>query len=284
MFGKLLIRQTTSLGGAVAVITGAGGGIGRELALALAIDGCHLALVDNNAAALAETALAAKRYPVNVSQHVVDVTSQDQMAAVAVSIAEVHGVIDILINNAGITLQKSFAAHSVTDLHRIVGVNLWGVLYGCHYFLPYLRKSTRAHIVNLSSMAAFIGMPSQSTYCATKAAVRALSEALWAELASENIAVTCVHPGAIRTDMIKHTLESAEDSSIALRNYDLAMRFGVDPDKAARRIITAMCNRRQRVHIGVDSFLFDILKRLFPGAILYPFKWLFKSQMRERHS
>lgn len=164
MFGKLLIRQTTSLGGAVAVITGAGGGIGRELALALAIDGCHLALVDNNAAALTETALAAKRYPVNVSQHVVDVTSQDQMAAVAASIADIHGVIDILINNAGITLQKSFTAHSVADLHRIVGVNLWGVLYGCHYFLPYLRKSMRAHIVNLSSMAAFIGMPSQSTY------------------------------------------------------------------------------------------------------------------------
>jgi short-subunit dehydrogenase len=284
MIRRFFSRQSTSLNGAVAVITGAGGGIGRELALVLARERCQLALVDINASALAVTADLARRYALNVSHHVTDVTSREQMAALAASVAETYGVIDILINNAGITLQKSFAMHSMADLHRIVDINLWGVLNGCHFFLPYLRKSRRAHIVNLSSMAAFIGMPSQSTYCATKAAVRALSEALWAELAADNIGVTCVHPGAIRTEMIKHTLESAEDTSIALRNYDLAMRIGVDPDKAARKIIAAMRSNRQRVCIGADSFLFDIVKRLFPTAVHYPFRWLFKSQMRERRT
>ncbi len=202
------------------------------------------------------------------------------MAALPETVTQVHGGIDILINNAGITLQKSFAAHSIAELQRIVGINLWGVLYGCLYFLPYLRESTRAHIVNMSSMAAFIGMPSQSTYCATKAAVRALSESLWAELARDNIGVTCVHPGAIRTDMIKRTLASSEDQSIALRNYELATRMGVDADKTAEKIIAAMRNRSQRVRIGTDSVLFDVAKRLLPRAVHYPFLWLFNSQMR----
>ena len=206
MINKRFRRQPTSLGGAVAVITGAGGGIGRQLALVLAREGCNLALTDIDVLSLNETVTQAEKYSVKISRHIVDVTSQEQMAALPETVVRVHGGIDILINNAGITLQKSFAAHSIAELERIVGINLWGVLYGCHYFLPYLRQSTRAHIVNMSSMAAFIGMPSQSTYCATKAAVRALSESLWAELARDNIGVTCVHPGAIRTDMIKRTL------------------------------------------------------------------------------
>lgn len=280
MILKRFQRQPTPVGGAVAVITGAGGGIGRQLALVLAREGCNLALIDIDAPSLTETATQAAKYAVKVSQHIVDVTSQEQMAALPETVTQVHGGIDILINNAGITLQKSFAAHSIAELQRIVGINLWGVLYGCHYFLPYLRQSTRAHIVNMSSMAAFLGMPSQSTYCATKAAVRALSESLWAELASDNIGVTCVHPGAIRTDMIKRTLASSEDQSIALRNYELATRMGVDADKTAEKIIAAMRNRSQRVRIGTDSVLFDVAKRLLPRAVHYPFLWLFKSQMR----
>lgn len=165
-----------SVRGGVAAVTGAGGGIGRQLALALAREGCHLALADIDPAALAETTVQAEAMGVKVSQHIVDVRSEEQMAALPEAIAAIHGGIDFLINNAGITLQKSFAAHSVTDLRRVVDINLWGVLYGCHFFLPWLRRSNRAHIVNLSSMAAFLGLPSQSTYCLTKAAVRALSE------------------------------------------------------------------------------------------------------------
>jgi short-subunit dehydrogenase len=160
MINKRFRRQPTSLGGAVAVITGAGGGIGRQLALVLAREGCNLALTDIDVLSLNETVTQAEKYSVKISRHIVDVTSQEQMAALPETVVRVHGGIDILINNAGITLQKSFAAHSIAELERIVGINLWGVLYGCHYFLPYLRQSTRAHIVNMSSMAAFIGMPS----------------------------------------------------------------------------------------------------------------------------
>jgi short-subunit dehydrogenase len=268
----------------VAVITGAGGGIGRQLALNLARQGCHLALVDINAPALLATADLASATGVRVSQHVIDITDQDRMAALPQAIADIHGGIDFLINNAGITLQKSFAAHSMDDLRRIVDINLWGVLYGCHYFLPYLRKSSRAHIVNLSSMNAFLGMPSRSTYCLTKAAVRALSEALWAELAREAIGVTCVHPGAIRTDMIMHTLQESEDLAVAQRNYELAARIGMDASKAASSIIDAMRRNRLRVRVGADAVAFDVLKRLLPVAIHYPFKWLFQSQMKHRPS
>jgi len=296
MISKLFKRELKSVRGGVAVITGAGGGIGRQLALVLAREGCNLALTDIDASELATTAALAEKQSaaeqlgeigktgVKVSQHVVDVTSEAQMAALPEAVAQIHGGIDFLINNAGITLQKSFAAHSMDDLRRVININLWGVLYGCHYFLPYLRKSPRAHIVNMSSMAAFMGIPSQSTYCLTKAAVRAFSESLWAELARDNIGVTCIHPGAIRTDMMKHTMASSEDLTIARRNYELATRIGVDADKTAEKIIKAMRDNRLRVRIGADSVMFDVLKRLLPVAIHYPFKLLFRSQMRNHPS
>lgn len=284
MISKFFRSEPKPVRGGVAVITGAGGGIGRQLALVLAREGCNLALVDIDAEALATTAALAEKHGVKVSQHTTDVTSEQQMAALPDAVAQIHGGIDFLINNAGITLQKSFAAHSMADLRRVVNINLWGVLYGCHFFLPYLRKSPRAHIVNLSSMAAFIGMPSQSTYCLTKAAVRALSESLWAELARDNIGVTCVHPGAIRTDMIKHTMADSEDLAIARRNYELATRLGVDADKTAEKIIAAMRGNRLRVRIGFDSVLFDVAKRLLPVAVHYPFRQLFRSQMRNHPS
>lgn len=274
------LKKPKSVCGGVAVITGAGGGIGRQLALALADKGCHLALTDIDGTALTETAVQAEARGVRVSRHVVDVRSETQMAALPEAVAEIHGGIDFLINNAGITLQKSFAAHSVPDLRRVVDINLWGVLYGCHFFLPYLRRSPRGHIVNLSSMAAFLGLPSQSSYCLSKAAVRALSECLWAELSHDGIGVTCVHPGAVRTEMIQRTLTESEDMAVAQRNYELATRLGVASEKAAAKIIAAMCKHRFRVRIGADAVLLDWLKRLLPVAIHYPLRRLFQSQMK----
>ena len=113
-----------------------------------------------------------------------------------------HGKVNILVNNAGITYQKSFATHTIEDWEKITNINWWGVLYGCHYFLDALTEADGAHIVNLSSMSAFVGLPGQTSYCATKGAVKLLSEAMWAEMEKLDIGVTSVHPGAIKTDMI----------------------------------------------------------------------------------
>lgn len=253
--------------GSVAVITGAGGGVGRSLATALARQGVHLALVDIQAEALAATQVAVGEVSVRVSTHVVDIADKQQMQALPESVIAEHGQINILINNAGVTFQKSFENHSIEDWERIVGINWWGVLYGCHYFLPYLKAASEGHIVNLSSMNAFIGLASQSSYCATKSAVRLLSESLQAELREHNIGVTSVHPGAIKTEMMKATLADADDKALAQRTYELVQKIGVSPDTVANRIVTAIRKNQIRIRVGADAVLVDWLKRAFPVSV-----------------
>ena len=251
----------------VAVITGAGGGVGSALARQLAELGCHLALVDIAEQPLSELAAALGDSDVNISTHVVDITSEPQMAALPGAVLERHGKVNILVNNAGITYQKSFATHTLEDWDKIIGINLWGVIYGCHHFLEALQSSGEAHIVNLSSMSAFVGLPGQTSYCATKAAVRLLSESMSAELAEHNIGVTSVHPGAIKTDMIQATLKNSDDISAAQRNYELAQKIGVTPEHVAQRIIQAIRKKHIRIRVGKDAIALDLAKRWFPVSI-----------------
>jgi len=256
--------------GQVAVITGAAGGLGRALAGELAGRGCHLALTDIDEGQLEVVAAGIERTGVRVSTHRVDVTARDDMSRLPEAVIAEHGGVNLLVNNAGITLQKSFATHSLADWDRIVGINWWGVLHGCHFFLPALRAADEAHIVNLSSMTAFLGFPMQSSYCATKAAIKGLSEALFSELGAEGIGVTSVHPGAIRTDMIQATIDESDDLDFARRSYDLAQRTGIAPEKAAAKIVRAVAKGKMRVRIGADAVLLDVLKRLVPVAIHKP--------------
>jgi short-subunit dehydrogenase len=251
----------------VAVITGAGGGVGSALAQALASRGCHLALVEINEAALARTATALGSTGVRVSTHVTDITSKAEMERLPSTIIEHHGKINILVNNAGITYQKSFATHTIEDWEKITNINWWGVVYGCHYFLDALTAADEAHIVNLSSMNAFVGLPGQTSYCATKAAVKLLSEAMWAEMAKLDIGVTSVHPGAIKTEMIQATLQNSDDVEAAKRNYELAQRIGVTAEHVAQRIVRAIEKNQLRIRVGKDAVLLDILKRWFPVGI-----------------
>ena len=250
----------------VAVITGAGGGVGRALACRLAGEGCRLALLDIDAEALGGT-LAALPVGAEASSHVVDVTSGEQVAAARDAVVARHGGVNIVVNNAGITIQKTFATHTRQDWERMIGINLWGVIHGCRYFLDDLKAAEEAHIVNLSSMSALVGLPTQSSYCATKSAVQALSESLWAELRGAGIGVTSVHPGAIRTEMIQATLEESDDVEAARRNYEMAQRMGVTAEHAAARITTAIRKKQMRIRIGRDALLLDYLKRLLPVSL-----------------
>ncbi len=150
----------------VAVITGAGGGIGREMALQLAKEGCHLALGDISQQGLDETAKLLEPYGVRVSRHIVDVTDRKRMEALPAEVIDAHGAVNLLVNNAGITLQSSFEDLSIEHWELVIGINLWGVIYGTKAFLPYLKEQGRkgpenAHIINMSSLAGFIGMPNQ---------------------------------------------------------------------------------------------------------------------------
>jgi short-subunit dehydrogenase len=250
----------------VAVVTGAAGGIGRATSQALAEAGCHLALVDRDEAGLAvaskELAGARRR----VTSHAADVADRARMEALAADVVAEHGAVHVLVNNAGVTVARSFEEHSLEDLDWIVGINFWGVVHGCRFFLPHLRVVDEGHIVNISSMAAFVGMPTQSSYCATKAAVQSLSESLYAELSGTAIGVTCVHPGTIRTNLLRSSrhgqFERAERVERLVRGMD---RWGRPPEVVARRIVRAIERRRPRVVIGAEARVTDWLKRLAPG-------------------
>jgi NAD(P)-dependent dehydrogenase (short-subunit alcohol dehydrogenase family) len=137
------------------------------------------------------------------SVHVADVASRARMAELPEEVLREHGRVSLLVNNAGVSVGGTFEEQSLEDLDWIVGINFWGVVHGCQFFLPHLRRETEAHIVNLSSMFGIVGVPTQSSYCATKFAVRGLSEALWVELRDAGIGVTSVHPGGIRTNIVR---------------------------------------------------------------------------------
>lgn len=248
----------------VAVITGAGGGLGRALSQALAAKGCHLALADISETALIKTAASLPNTTGKVTTHIVDVTNRDAMAVFRDEVLNEHGGVNLLINNAGITLQKNFSTHSLEDWDRIVGINLWGVIHGCHFFDAALTEASDAHVVNLSSMSGFIGLPGQSSYCATKAGVQLLTDCLWAEWGLKNIGLTSVHPGAIRTEMITATLHESDDIEQAKKNYEIAHKTGVDAEFAAAKILKAIEKNKMRLKIGRDSHIIHFITRFMP--------------------
>lgn len=264
----------------VAVVTGAGSGIGRSIVKQLARRSCSVALVDINEKGLQETRKLLAGYPGKFSIHVVDVTREEQMAALPEAVLTEHPHIDMLFNNAGITIDKPFARHEIKDWQLIIGINLWGVIYGCHYFLPHLEKRPEAYLINTSSLAGFLGIPIQSSYCVTKAAVKVLNESLYAEYKGKNVHVLSVHPGAIKTNIFQAAINSSDNPEASSKMFDLVAKVAMDPDKAAAKIIKAAEKKQQRVIVGIDARLIEIVKRLFPVWIHKLFAFGFKHSSR----
>ena len=188
--------------GRIAVVTGAGGGIGRATSLALAGRGCHLALVDVKPDGLAETQTAVEALGVNATVHLADVSNPDRMAELPDEVTGAHGACHILVNNAGVLSVGRFEEDKLDDIRWIIGINIFGIVHGCHYFLPVLRQADEAHIVNVSSMAAFAGIPQNAVYSLTKGAVRSFTEALRAELVGTNVGASTLFPGSTNTNIM----------------------------------------------------------------------------------
>ena len=259
------------LEGRTAVVTGAGSGIGRAVSLALAGAGCHLALADRNEQALAETAERAMREGRRVSRHVIDVSDRERMQALADDVLSSHGGVEILVNNAGVTAISSFEDQKLEDFAWLMGINFWGVVYGCKFFLPALRRAEEAHIVNVSSVFGILGVPMQSSYCASKFAVRGFSESLRAELADTGVGVTSVHPGGIATNIVKDGRYDGHGAD-ALRN-ELVTTFAsrmLSPERAAEIIVSAVRRNAPRALITREAHLIDFVQRVAPslGAFL----------------
>ena len=246
----------------VAVVTGAGGGIGRALSLSLAQRGCSLALVDVSQPELERTAALLALTGRKASLHQIDVADKSQMQSLPDSVLASHSAIHILINNAGVSLAWPFESVSLEDMEWIIKVNLWGVIFGCRFFLPYLRREAEAHIVNISSDFGLIGFPGKTLYCTTKFAIRGFSEALRAELYGSDIDLTCVYPGPVNTGLIRNG--RAPDANKREKEAEFVQRRSMRIEKVAEKIVRAIERRSARVIIGRDSYAIDMMTRLFP--------------------
>lgn len=249
----------------VAVVTGAGSGIGRATAIALARKGCHLALADVNEATVRETAKTIESLGREVSCHLVDVSNKEAMGRFTEDVIGAHGKANIVVNNAGIGIAAPFEDHRLEDLEQIIGINLWGVVYGCWYFLPHLKKQDESHIVNISSAAGINPAPGMSSYSLTKFAVRGLSESIRPELERYKIGVTSVHPGVINTNIPQATRFLREkDQKKKELGAKMFKRIGHSPDMAAEKIVKGIESNAQRVLIGAEAYAMDAIKRAFP--------------------
>ncbi len=250
--------------GKIAVITGAGSGIGRALALQLNRDGCDLYLSDINGEGLGETLALLSRKDVPASGLVLDVADKAAMHAWAEQIAAARGHVDIVINNAGVALIASVEASSYADIEWLMGINFWGVVYGTQAFLPLLRRSSQGHLVNISSVFGLISVPTQSAYNAAKFAVRGYTEALRQEMHGTNVHVCCVHPGGIKTNIARAARGGDSAMSAAQRGSEFEKLARTTPEVAAQKIIAAMEKRKKRLLIGLDAAIISLVCRLFP--------------------
>ncbi len=245
----------------VIVVTGAGGGIGRELVLNLLAKGASVAAVDLNNEALEETVKAAGEKGTKVSTHVLNLTEREAVEALPEQVIAHHGKVDGIINNAGII--QPFIPVSDLDYDKIklvMDINFYGTLYMVKSFLPHLQKRPVAHITNVSSMGGFVPVPGQSIYGASKAAVKLLTEGLHSELKDTNVKVTVVFPGGVSTNIMQNSnVERSRKPADENQKHQL-----LTAPEAAEIIVDGMEKDEYRVLAGKDVKLLDKIYRLSP--------------------
>jgi NAD(P)-dependent dehydrogenase (short-subunit alcohol dehydrogenase family) len=259
-----------TLNGAVAVVTGAGSGIGRALASALAARGCALALADVDEEGLAGTRDALDGARVTTQR--VDVSKLDEMTAFRDRVERDFGRVSLLVNNAGVALYGKIEDVSIADLEWILGINFWGAVYGAKLFAPLLLREPEANIVTISSLFGLIAPPLQGGYCASKFAVRGFFEVLRHELAHTNVRVTVVHPGGIKTQISARARRGERADAERFRSDTQAFERALvtPPPVAAERIVAGILADAPRVLIGRDAYLLDLIQRFFPARYMSP--------------
>jgi NAD(P)-dependent dehydrogenase (short-subunit alcohol dehydrogenase family) len=252
----------------VAVVTGAGSGIGRALAQQLAAAGSALALADVDEAGLLETAQSLEKKSALVTTHSLDVAEEDGVRSLAEDVSKRHGRATLLINNAGVALEGTFEEISLDDFRWLMNINFWGTVYGVKYFLPLLKREKRSHIVDISSVFGLIAPPGQPAYSASKFAVRGFTECLRHELAGTPVRVSCVHPGGIRTAIARHARVGAGVTKTGFEQKVAKFEklFRTSAGEAAARILRGVERSEPRILIGSDAYQIDVVQRLRPGT------------------
>ena len=255
----------------VAAITGAGSGMGRALALELAARGCAVAIADVGQSTLNETEALLRQRNVKVSSHLVDVADRAAMERFAADVVRIHGKVNLVFNNAGVSVSNTVEKLSYEDFEWLMNINFWGVVHGTKAFLPYLKQVDEAHIINTSSIFGVVAFASQSASNASKIAVRGFTEALRQELADTHIGVSCVQPGGVKTNIVKTSRYYAADNEAPTKE-ELTRTFeqmaALTPHDAALQILRGVERNRGRVLVGRDAQFLAWMQRIFPES--YP--------------
>lgn len=247
--------------GKTIVVTGAGSGMGRELALELVTRGARVAALDMNEDAVLETTRLAPDAKDKISTHVANITDRAMVERLVDEVIEHHGTVDGIINNAGI-IQPFIDVNDLSyeKIEQVMNVNFYGTLYMVKSFLPELLKRPEGHILNISSMGGFLPVPGQSIYGASKAAVKLMTEGLRSELLDTNVGVTVAFPGAIKTNIMKNSqVERKTTTDTSGREHKLTLA-----DDAAKMMIDAIEENAYRVMVGNDAKMMDRMYRVMP--------------------
>jgi NADP-dependent 3-hydroxy acid dehydrogenase YdfG len=250
----------------VAVITGAGGGIGRATAFALAKRGCHLALADIDEAAVKASAARAREFGVRASPHRLDVADRARVAAFPAAVLAAHGQVDLLVNNAGVALGGTFEQVGEDDFDWLMEINFHGVVRMTRAFLPLLHRSLDARIVNVSSIYGIIAPPGQAAYSASKFAVRGFSGALRHELEGSTVGVSVVHPGGVATSIARNARipAGAPPDEVERGRKLMEKLLRMPPEQAGEIIVRGIEKRQARILVGGDAKAAALLERLAP--------------------
>lgn len=250
----------------VCVITGAGSGIGRQLAIQLAEAGARLALNDWSEATLQETTTQCRDKGATVHQSAFSVADREAVYRFAQTVAGQYGQVDLVINNAGIALmQRKIESTPYEEFEKIIDINLWGVVYGSKAFIPHLKERPEAALVNVSSIFGQFAYPNQGPYVTSKFAVKGFTEVLRQELAKTKVAVSVVQPGGIATNIV---------NNIATEHTEWRQKFattfskmaGTTAEDAARTILRGIQRKKKRILIGRDARLADRIIRMLPSS------------------
>jgi NAD(P)-dependent dehydrogenase (short-subunit alcohol dehydrogenase family) len=259
--------NTSNLQGRIVLVTGAGSGIGRETALLAARRGADLAICDVDDAGLADVEASARALGRKVVARRVDVADREQMREFAATVHAEAGVVDLLVNNAGVGLGAGFLESELEDWDWIVAINVMGVVHGCHFFVPpMVERGGGGHVANLSSAAGFYATPALVAYSTTKFAVLGLSEALREELQPHGIGVTAICPGVINTPITSSARMrgAAADPDARERVVAMYRRRNYGPDRVARNILKAVERNRSVAPISPEAWFAYGMKRLSP--------------------
>jgi len=252
----------------VAVITGAASGIGRALAEELARRGSRLVLADVDTDGLAKLEAQLSAAGTKCIVATLDVSDNDAIERLAAKVVREFGTVNLLFNNAGVTLIDSVEQMSLKDAEWLMGINFWGVVYCTQAFLPAMRDSGDAHIVNVSSLFGLCAPPLQAAYSASKFAVRGFTDSLAVELDGSGVRVSCVHPGGIKTGITRNSRIGSYAAGISKDelNREFERRAKTTPESAAQQILKGVTRRKRRILIGSDAKVGDWAARFFPSS------------------